>query len=83
MTEVKRMLKRMVSATVVVGALAFGASTLMASPALTTCPDDGDNFLGTCTNQAECQVKCEDAHPTIPHEEIIGKCFGGCCSCLY
>lgn len=43
------------------------------------CPNDGTNFVGSCTSQEECQRKCENANFT---RDVIGSCDGGCCSCL-
>ena len=83
MNDVARRIKQAVTAAIIVGALGFGATTLVASPTLTTCPDDGDVHLGTCIDTPDCTQKCRTAHPEITPQEILGKCIGGCCTCFY
>ena len=61
-------------------ALAFGAKQAMASPVQLSCMNDGWNFLGSCTSEKDCLLKCQQVHGTF---EVIGRCRGGCCSCLF
>lgn len=63
-------------ALLIIGALAFGAST-----ALVSMPICGDDFweLGTCPpfNATTCNTACEETFNGAP-----GVCEFGCCSCL-
>lgn len=65
----------------VAGALLFGASTLMATPASgATCRDDGWNWLGYQPTWQACWDACLAVHP-----DLVGIQYGGqgCCTCLF
>ena len=77
-------LSRIVVATGIFIVLGFGASSLLVNTAnALTCQDDGSTFLGSCSSEAECEMKCDLAHPEIPPEETDGRCQNGCCICLF
>ncbi len=62
-------------AVLVMVALAFGATQVMASP-ITAC--NGPGQIGTCPplNSASCWTACED------EDYFGGDCVDGCCECL-
>jgi hypothetical protein len=63
-------------AAAVIAALGFGAATLQAQPR--SCMNDGWEYLGACSSQAECDANCNAVH--YP-DTYGGKCLGGCCTC--
>ena len=65
---------------VITAALVFDATQAFAKPVQLACPNDGYNTLGSCTNQPNCQAKCDAVHPP---GGSFGKCTAGCCKCLF
>lgn len=66
----------------VTGALLFGASALMATPADgATCRDDGWNWMGYQPTWEACWTACWDVH----QEYLVDIQWGGqgCCTCLF
>jgi hypothetical protein len=68
-------------ALLVTGALLFGASALMATPADgATCRDDGWNWLGYQPTELACLNACLAVHPDLVDIQWGGQ---GCCTCLF
>ena len=67
---------------VVAGALAFGLSVAVVTPASAlTCQNDGWNFVGQQPDEVTCQNVCYSIHGG----DVVGHWnpTTGCCSCLY
>jgi hypothetical protein len=58
------------------GALMFGARTALAAPTADLCPEQA---IGRCTNQPNCQMKCD---PPFANTGLTGICENGCCFCV-
>lgn len=68
----------------VAGALAFGASEVLAGVPALDCPDNGMSQLGECSGpdpEGDCQARCELAGGTLGVCEEIGEDV--CCGCLH
>lgn len=67
-------------AVVVFSALFFGAQTVWGSTTVeSACLWHPPTFLGTCSNQLECQGLCDQYNP---EPWVAGECRDGCCPCL-
>ena len=80
--DVRTMIKiaRLGFAAVVLTGLLFGAQTVWGSTtSKSVCFWHPPTFLGTCSNQPECQGLCEQYNP---EPWVGGECSEGCCSCL-
>jgi hypothetical protein len=66
-------------AVLIVSAISLGARQAFAGTAASSCPNDGWNFLGVCSSDADCHDKCVAVHGS----DVIGRCRSGCCSCLF
>lgn len=74
-----KVIARFVFASLVIGGLTFGAQTALGSSgARSECFWHPPTFLGTCSDQPECQSLCEQYNP----EPVGGECYDGCCSCV-
>ena len=60
----------------IIAALMFGASTVRADPQ--PCNNDGWEYLGACSSEAECDAKCNAVHQWT----YGGRCTSGCCICF-
>ena len=83
MSEFIKRASRAVLALAVAGAFAFGTSQSLAAVAVSGCPDDGENFLGECVSESECDAECKQ----VAGPFATGICYWDgpdyCCGCLH
>ncbi len=63
------------------GAFMFGTSQSLRAVAAAGCPNDGENFLGDCVSENDCDDRCDLAGGTDGMCVYIGPNW--CCSCLH
>lgn len=82
MSRAFRLVGAWVLAAVAVGVLTLGAREAFATPAATTCPNDGWNTMGEQPSWEACWEACVAVH----QENLVDigwNPFSHCCNCYY